>query len=440
MTKDIGNLSKPLTAQFEITNGCNHRCIHCYLLPSDEDKVPVIEVSDEVVLSSAKKLVESEIFTVVITGGEPLMKKELLFKVISLFTDNNIRVSLNSNLTLLDDEIASFLKEKEVNILTSCPSGYLDNYNKLTNTHNFRRFEKNLKKLSDLGVRFTVNMVVTKDNINDIIGTANILNKLGCKSFAATPMSLNMDYPLPNLSLSIKEVQKVVSDLLYIEKHLGMRIDIVESLPKCCLPKNVLEGGYSFLKRRCQAGRISISVSPNGDIRPCGHNSNSYGNINVSNIEEIYNNLHDWRSGEYIPKECYDCAWINFCNGGCRTNAYAVSGRWNERDIWMTNPIYGTMPFQKKEDIQIHKCRLKVNPNYRTRKEINGIYLVYNFTNREHFLVNEEMLRFIEDLCQNFKEVSYDDLVLYYDAQNNMDFEKVIKTLFFKGLLTIIEN
>lgn len=439
MIKEIRTLSRPLTAQLEITNGCNHNCVHCYLLSSDNDKRPNHSFSDETVMASAEKLVEAGIFSVVITGGEPLLNKNLLFKVISLFTNNSIHVSLNTNLTLLDDEIAYFIKEKGVNILTSCPSGYIEKYNKITNTNNYQKFEQNLKKISDLGISFTVNMVVTKDNIDDVIETATTLKKIGCKSFAATPMSFNMDYPLPNLSLSLEEVQQTVSDLLYIEKQLGMRIDIVESLPKCCLPKNVLEGDYHFLKRSCQAGRTSISVSPNGDIRPCSHNSNSYGNIITSNIVEIYKKMLVWRTGDYIPKECNECVWISYCNGGCRTNAFAVHGSWNARDIWMTAPIRGTKPFWKTDDFHIQNIRFRINSNYRTRKENDDSYLVYNLTNNTFFLVNKYLLDFINNLCSNFKELSFEDLANYYDAKDNENFVYIIKILYIKGILLRIE-
>lgn len=428
------NLSRPLTAQFEITNGCNHRCVHCYLLSPDIEKRPFVESSDEVVWASAQKLVESGIFSVVVTGGEPLIKRELLIKVVTLFTNNHIRVSLNTNLTLLDDELAFFLKEKAVSILTSCPSSNAKQFNKLTNTHNFQKFENNIKKLSKLGIYYTVNMVVTKDNINNIVETAIKLHEMGCSSFAATPMSLNMDYPLPHLSLSINEIQKVVSDLLYIEKHLGMKIDIVESLPKCCLPKNVLKANYPFLKRRCQAGKISISVSSNGDIRPCGHNSDTYGNILTTSIVDIYNNLQNWRSYEYLPEDCCECLWIDYCNGGCRTNAYAAYGRWNEKDIWMTNPIRDVKPFQQKKVVQ-HPNNIRINTNYRTRKEYDDIYLVYNLNNNAYFMVNSILLDFINNLCSSFNETTYEELVHYYEARDNVYFENIINTLFIKGIL-----
>lgn len=189
MIYETKTLSRPLTAQIEITNGCNHRCVHCYLLSSDLEKRPLVESSDEVVYECAKKLVEASIFSVVVTGGEPLLKKELLKRIICLFSDNQIRVSLNTNLTLLDDKLSLFLKEKRVSVLTSCPSSNREQFNILTNTHNYLIFEQNVKKLSELGVYFTVNMVVTKDKflsqaykiyirINRIGDLANIYLKI----------------------------------------------------------------------------------------------------------------------------------------------------------------------------------------------------------------------------------------------------------------------
>jgi MoaA/NifB/PqqE/SkfB family radical SAM enzyme len=104
-------LSAPLTAQLEITDSCNHRCIHCYNLDSDVANRPIRKVSDETVISCAQALIDGGVFSMVVTGGEPLIKKELTKKVIALFREHQIRVSLNTNLTLLDDDFITFLKK-----------------------------------------------------------------------------------------------------------------------------------------------------------------------------------------------------------------------------------------------------------------------------------------------------------------------------------------
>jgi len=240
--------------QMEITDACNHRCPHCYIISSDPTAVHTNRiVNDNEVIRIAEKLIEWGIFSVVITGGEPLIKKDLLESLVDLFTAKDIIVSLNSNLTLADDELMMFLKEKGVTVLTSCPSSI--SYNKLTGTSNYNLFVKNLKKAIDAGIHCSVNMVITRDNISDIISTAKQIKEMGCNSFGATPMSQNVDSPRFDLSLTIEEIHKVIADLLWVGENLDMRIDIFEALPKCALPKSILTQDYPFLYRKCHYSR-----------------------------------------------------------------------------------------------------------------------------------------------------------------------------------------
>jgi radical SAM protein with 4Fe4S-binding SPASM domain len=434
------DLQKPISAQLEITNGCNHRCIHCYLLSPEIENRPIVESDEETVMKSARRLIDSEIFSCIVTGGEPLINKKLMKRVITLLTDNHIKVALNTNLTLLDEDIARFLAERNVSVLTSCPSSVPEHFNYLTNTMNSVLFERNLKILSDYNVYFTVNMVVTKDNINDVIPTAARVSELGCKSFGATPVSLNVGYPLPELSLSVEEIHGVVKDLIYIKDVFKMKIDIIEALPKCCLPREILNSDNNFLNRKCQAGRISVSVSSSGDVRPCGHNPESYGNILQTDIEDIFAKMKSWRLNEYVPVECRDCLWLDRCNGGCRTNAFASRKQWNGRDIWMTEPILDKKPIQKTlsaDEIDFKSKNLRFNDDYRYRKESDDVFTVYNYKDRKFFMVNSELLGFIEDLSNLLDDAtaSYGKIQEHYNAEGNKDFEEVINVLYRKGLL-----
>ena len=299
-------LSLPLTAQLEVTDFCNHRCIHCYNLDSEIKNRPMRKVNDNTVLACAQKLIDNNIFSVIVTGGEPLLNKELTKKVIRLLKDNKTRVALNTNLTLADDDFISFLKEHTVGVLTSCPSGVESSFSKLVGINNYALFEKNIRKLESAGVRFTVNMVVTRQNLHEIQATAEKMKALGCKSFAATPMGLNVEYPRLDLLLSVEEVHEVISDLLWIEENLKMRVDILEALPKCVFPDNVLQGKHAFLNRKCQAGRTVIAVSCNGDVRPCAHNPFSYGNLLEEDLKTIWEEMNAWRSMKYVPEDCKD--------------------------------------------------------------------------------------------------------------------------------------
>ena len=391
-------LSLPLTAQLEITDFCNHRCVHCYNLDSAVENRPVRKVSDETVLACAQKLIDNQIFSVIVTGGEPLVKKELTKKVIRLLKENKTRVSLNSNLTLADDDFIHFLKEQQVGVLTSCPSGDTDSFSRLTGTNNYPLFEATIKKLVSVGVRFTVNKVVTKENLHEIRATAEKMKILGCKSFAATPMGLNVEYPRLDLLLTVEEVRNVIADLLWIEKHLKMKVDILEALPKCVFPESVLKGKHAFLNRKCQAGRTVIAVSCNGDVRPCAHNPYSYGNLLEEELRDIWKKMCDWRSLQYIPEECTDCTWLNRCNGGCRTSAKVYNGDWNKQDMWCTGKLTTLLPKDNLEFDLKPDTQLQFTTEIRARKEDEKAYLVYNTDDDIFFMINQAYYDFILDL------------------------------------------
>ncbi|GAI72546.1 unnamed protein product [marine sediment metagenome] len=55
----------------------------------------------------------------IIEGGEPLLRSELLFEVAEIMHKNKIRVYLISNGMLLDEEIARRFAELDVNLMIS---------------------------------------------------------------------------------------------------------------------------------------------------------------------------------------------------------------------------------------------------------------------------------------------------------------------------------
>ena len=427
-------LSLPLTAQLEVTDCCNHRCIHCYNLDSEIKNRPMRHVEDAVVLKCAQKLVDNKVFGVIVTGGEPLLKKELTKQVITLLNENQIRVSLNSNLTLFDDDFIAFLKEKKVGVLTSCPSAFASSFTKLVGVDNYAKFETNLKKLVAAGVKSTVNMVVTKENLHEIRPTAEKMKALGCKSFAATPMGLNVEYPRLDLLLSVKEVRQVIADLLWIEKDLGMKVDVLEALPKCVFPESVLMEKHAFLNRKCQAGRTVVAVSCNGDVRPCAHNPFSYGNLLEEYLRDIWQKMSDWRSAQYVPEPCLECTWLNRCNGGCRTSAKAFNGDWNKNDMWCTGKLVVTPPNNDNPTIELKPdTRFQFTLNLQARREDDEAYVVYNAADDVFFMVNQAYYEFIMD-WQKRGSFTFGEI----NPMNNPSKEDAIKLLFEKKILIII--
>lgn len=434
-------LSLPLTAQLEVTDCCNHRCIHCYNLDSEIQNRPMRHVDNETVLRCAQKLIDNQVFGVIITGGEPLIKKELTKLVISLLKEHQVRVSLNSNLTLFDDDFIAFLKEKKVGVLTSCPSAVSASFAKLVGVDNYARFETNLKKLVAAGVRCTVNMVVTKENLNETRATAEKMKALGCKSFAATPMGLNVEYPRLDLLLTVEEVRQVIADLLWIEKELGMKVDVLEALPKCVFPEAILMEKHAFLNRKCQAGRTVIAVSCNGDVRPCAHNPYSYGNLLEEDLRDIWQKMSDWRSAQYVPEPCLDCTWLNRCNGGCRTSAKAFNGDWNKNDMWCTGKLAVSPPNNDRLTIELNtETRLQFTADIRTRKEDEEAWVVYNAADDVFFMVNQAYYDFIKGLKEKGSFTFGALCQTNHLSPDNPQIQDIVTFLIRKEVLKIIDK
>lgn len=421
-------LSAPLMAHLEITNICNHRCLHCYKLDADLQNRPKDVVNNDTIIQNVHKLIDGGILQIIITGGEPLLKKDLVKNIIEIANQRGISVSINTNLTLADDDIIDYLSKTNTRVLTSCPSGIESSFEKLTITKNFATFKKNLVKAINAGIKTTVNMVITKDNIDEIRQTANEIRNLGCTSFCTTPVALNMEYPRYDLLLSREDIAKLVDDILWIEAELGMKVDILDGLPKCVFPKDILVDEHLFLYRRCQAGRTFIAVSPNGDVRPCANTNESYGNIHSTSLAEIWQKMQVWRSDVIVPEECQGCSWINRCLGGCRTNAKALTGKWNGTDIWEPVPIKDAPPSHAKQVKLDNDSILRTNPAVKFRREGENVYLAYSIKNRTFCMLNESMLNFITFIKES-KEVKYSDILSKYSTSNDVNQINAIITI-----------
>lgn len=437
----LTNIKAPLSAQLEITDKCNFRCIHCYRLNPYLEKNASLDLNNERFLSLAEKIVESKIFDVILTGGEPLFRKKIIESLLAYFKKNNIYVSLNTNLLLATEDFLENIKILKLDsLLISCPSINQHVYKYMTGNGNYKKFEENLKIVIEKNINFSITMVVNKLNINYIKETASYLKSLGIQKFSATPMGLNVKNPQFDLFLKQGEVIKIIKDLTYIKENLKMIVDIVEAVPKCLFPPKIYERNFNFLKRKCQAGRTVIAIANNGDIRPCSHNSDIYGNLLKEPMKTIWQKMTDWRTDKFIPEKCKNCGIVNKCLGGCRTTAKAFHNKWNSEDPWMTLPL--------EKDVFVKKTYIDNNfpvssdaviyfpENFKWRKE-GDYYLVCVKNTRNATIINKELFQFILNL-QKLLPANIDKIAsIHQITSDNGYFQRVLKLLLKRGIIFI---
>ena len=75
-----------INVYFVLTNRCNLKCAHCCVC-ANEDEKDIDILSTEDILLTIDKLIELNPFSITITGGEPLIRKDI-FEILRYLSDN----------------------------------------------------------------------------------------------------------------------------------------------------------------------------------------------------------------------------------------------------------------------------------------------------------------------------------------------------------------
>jgi MoaA/NifB/PqqE/SkfB family radical SAM enzyme len=194
-----------MQVQFDITNKCNLRCLHCYN-ESGENCITTNELTDNEILLLTRDLIKLQPYNVCFCGGETLIRKAILVKALRLLTDNNINCSLVTNGILFDKET---MDELTANGLTRIQFS-LDGVN--AEHHEMLRLKKGayesvikairLASESKKFIEVMVSFCPFKYNINDLKGVADL-----CKSLGVTQVRLQ---PLMNIGRANKNIEAIM--------------------------------------------------------------------------------------------------------------------------------------------------------------------------------------------------------------------------------------
>lgn len=371
------DFKSPLGVHLELTSACNHKCIHCYNYwrePGD----PIGTLSRDGLHRIIDNLIESDVQDIVITGGEPLLFPDLALETIDLAQKAHIKCFLNTNLTLLTNELAAEIRARGVSILTSFPSCDPTTFNEIVNKAG--AFEKviegiNVARAHDIHV--TANMVVMQRNKDQILETGRFLHSIGISNFTATKVHPSQSCKnFKALQLKPAEVVSIFDSLLALREECGFLIDTLTCYPMC-LFEDMKRYGSLLLPRSCTAGKTAAAIGADGGVRPCTHSDEIYGNAITESLLEIWPRMKEWRDGTYIPDACQQCSWVKACGAGCRMDSKYFHGTKDKPDPYMiqNDEFKIVMPDNySASGIDDHQ-ELFVNPSLRFREEEFGTFV-----------------------------------------------------------------
>jgi len=322
---------------FEVTQRCNHHCLHCYNAWKNPVGYPMGELpTGDTLAMLGKMLDETGAHLVTLSGGEPLLRKDV-FEIVDFLVGRGVAVNFITNASLLDEAAIARLTPDAVSVfevpLLSCEraihdrmSGAPGAFDRMTNAV----AELKLRRQRVVGV-----FVATKLNLHTWRETAELGIALGVDGIMFNRFNPggrgigNLDL----LQASPSELQAALDEAERICEEYDFPISCSIAMPPCLFDTaryRRLTFGF------CAAGteRAYYTLDPLGNVRPCNHSPTILGNIRTTTFEAMAAGraMREFKAAR--PAFCRGCKLEMECLGGCKAAAEAACG-----DPWAMDPF-----------------------------------------------------------------------------------------------------
>jgi heme b synthase len=329
---------------WEVTRSCNLNCIHCRA-SSDSGPYPY-EFDTKRALTVIDQISEVGRPIVILTGGEPLLRKDV-FTLAAYGAEKGLRMVMGSNGTLVTRDMAKQISQsgiKRVSIsLDGATSESHDQFRQVSGA--FVRAMEGIARLKEQGVEFQINTTLTRQNVSEAKDILDLSVRLGAVAhhvFLLVPTGRAKEMATPELTA------KEYEDTLYwFYQQQGVA---PLQLKATCAPQfyrissqaarakgeklDRKTHGLDAVTRGCLAGISYCFISHEGVVQPCGYLDLGAGDLKESAFREIWDHspifekLRDFSS---YKGKCGRCEYLAVC-GGCRARAYAATGDYLEQE------------------------------------------------------------------------------------------------------------
>lgn len=352
-TKGV-RLGLPIAGNFELTARCNFNCPMCYVHMSEQQlrESGKKELTTEQWISIAKDAKEKGMIFVLLTGGEPFVRKDF-FEIYGAMKKMGLMVSINSNGSMLEGPILEkLLADPPFKINISLYGGCNETYQNMCGLPMFDKVVKNIQILKQHGIDVSINLSITPYNCKDIAKIYEVASELEvpvkASSYMYPSIRVNGEQYGQNDRLSPSESAKwsVEWDLLrFTEEEFQIRAENMGKLIAVDEPECSIDIEESV---KCRAGRSSFWLTWDGVMRPCGMMPGP----NVYPLEVGFDKA--WQTLLAETKEittsskCSNCEKKDVC-GVCAAVCMAETGKFNGTPTYMCE--------RTKEIIQITQKR-----------------------------------------------------------------------------------
>lgn len=328
---------------WSVTGECNLQCRHCFMsAPAGKHGSP----SYEEIVRVADMLAQCGVFRVGLTGGEPLIRSDLL-RILDALAEREIALTIiYTNGWLVDERLLDALEERGMHPnfqLSFDGVGCHDFLRGISGAE--ERTLKALRLLKERGYNTSVSMCVHKKNAHTVRETVRLLASLGVTGIKCGSMMQLGEWAkeeVKSLQLTYAEEQEIFERYIpqYFEDDAPMTIMLGGAFMYS--PGDDHFGIYN--ERRCseedEADALSCGVlahsfyiGADGLVCPCMGMADCSFAVRFPSLKEMtlseiltdsdlikyeYTTVKDIRDRN---EKCRRCRFVDRCTGGCRNSA-----------------------------------------------------------------------------------------------------------------------
>ena len=311
-------LHKPVKAWLQITAACNLKCKQCY--GNCGSQPPVDELNTTEFAQVLNEMADTGVIELLMEGGEPLSRSDLL-ELLASCTDRML-IRLRTNAVLLDEQMAQQLKNVGIGSVA------IDFMGATSETHDwhlgvpgsFDKTVRGFKVATEFGLNPAALMIMTKRNVAELQRFVDMAADLGAKRIGILRL-----YPLGRARTYWTEMAMTLTDQM-------------TALDKLVVPDGV-HLMRSWHPRDANCCWQSTGVTSSGKSVGCSYLREfvDFGDLRRDNFLTTWNHSHarHLRTQE-VESHCPECAATQGSAGGCRSTAFAFTGDWSAPDPFCT--------------------------------------------------------------------------------------------------------
>ncbi len=325
----IGCTGYPYHVVWEVTTRCNLNCIHCYANSVEAKQA-------ELTTTEGKKLLEQiaaveKFRMIVITGGEPLLRKDI-FELVEYAGKLGFKIVFSTNGILLTPDMAKDLAKLGVANFSISLDGYTSECHEAIRREPgcFQSAINGIKAATESGVCLQVNFTAMKQNLAELSGVIDLAESLKIDIIMVF-QAIQPPKDGVALELDADEQMQLIKTIAAKQKKTKALI-----IPVCCpeyWPWLVEQKSFTFGKMiqqetlaGCGAGSGFSYIRYDGDVWPCNFIPIAAGNVRRKSFSDIWDNSLLLKQFRVQPRGlkgiCGECCHQDIC-GGCRGRAYA---------------------------------------------------------------------------------------------------------------------